>query len=139
MASNITFMGLVLLSNSLFLSNYLFVRSARLTTDFFTKVRRLKSQQTPEDTAEESPAANGNALVLSGAAMAFCFGIQKKEVHGLHRFIDWEPIRYHAGLISTSVLIILFAVLFSDPVLNGALGIDASGSNSTSQGRIVLC
>lgn len=62
-------------------------------------------------------------------AVAFCFGYARKKKYESRRFPNWDPLPRKLGAWTTTVLIMLFAIVFSDLVLNKILGLDA---NSTS-------
>jgi hypothetical protein len=62
------------------------------------------------------------------ATLAFCFGLTGKDTLEARPFKGWKPIPYKAGAFTTTILIILFSILFSEKALDQTFGLDPTGT-----------
>jgi hypothetical protein len=75
----------------------------------------------------------GNGFQKGDVGMAFLFGFIRKPVFQSRRFPNWDPLPYKIGAITTSTLVVLFVIFFSEPVLNKTLGLDSQYTSPTGQ------
>ena len=132
MALSLTYLGLVVLCNSMFVSNYLLIRILRLSSDTTTLLHsEAESRDSlPRESGDSAPTHSSKTLSSAKeAGFAFCFGYLRKARLEERSFPNWKPIPYKLGATSTTVLIIMFSILFSEKVLNKTFGLDPAGTN----------
>jgi hypothetical protein len=169
MALSIVYLGLILVSNSLFLSNYLITRAIRLSVDAHSRLSgnkpnddsekevistldkisssklllvlvgplylpfvAMKERFQKKDPNQESTKSDPSACGTKELIFAWCFGMLGKQKLEERKIPNWKPLPYKLGALSTTGLIILFSILFSEKVLNSTLGLDPAGTNPKS-------
>jgi hypothetical protein len=126
--------GLIALTNSLLVSNYLYIRGQRKLTDARTQ-DRLDHDGEPFRERTELGVRNsfdwvGKCIKRTCAmAMAFFCGYIGKETNSTMKFPRWDPIRYGVGKISTITLLVIIAGLFQKRSLYYWFGVKPSGVN----------
>ena len=103
-------------------SNVLLVILGPLLWLYLKVERKLEQLQT----ADENDRDKTLEMIL-----AFCFGFLRKQNFEERRFPKWVPLPYKFGAVTTSALVIIFSILFSEKVLNKTLGLDPTGTNPT--------
>ena len=80
---------------------------------------------------QEEARQNGKTYTPLDEKLAF-FGYMKKERLAERPFPGWKRIPFNAGALSTTILVCLFSVLFSEKILNNTFGLDVTGTNPQS-------
>lgn len=110
--------GILLMLDICFVTNYYVIRSLRQFTDANTAT-------IPADKMAPLP-QSGLGSVFEIFVIGFLFGRVKAMPLSVQTFPQWRPIQYRIGLVFTTVLVLLSLIVLSPQYFSDYIGIDLS-------------
>jgi len=110
--------GILLMLDICFVTNYYVIRSLRHFTDANTAKEKAAGS--------EPPMKGGCGSFFEIFVMGFIVGHVKAMPLSLQKFPEWQPIKNRMGLIFTTILVLIALVLLSPQYFSGYIGVDVS-------------